>query len=40
MGLVQPGRVSGAGRDLLDRLDGRRYRRDGDHDDLGDGTDA
>ena len=25
----------GAGRDLVDRADGRRHRRDGDHDDLG-----
>ena len=40
LGSDQPGDVPGAGRHLLDRADGRRHRRDGDHDDLGDRADA
>ena len=40
VGSDQPGDVPGAGRHLLDRADGRRHRRHGDHDDLGDRADA
>ena len=40
LGSDQPGHVPRAGRDLVDRADGRRHRRDGDHVDLGDRADA
>ena len=40
VGSDQPGHVLRARRDLVDRADGRRYRRDGDHVDLGDRADA
>ena len=40
VGSDQPGDVLRAGRDLVDRADGRRHRRDGDHVDLGDRADA
>ena len=40
VGPDQPGDVLRAGRDLVDRADGRRHRRDGDHVDLGDRADA
>ena len=40
VGPGQPGHISRAGRDLLDRAHGRRHRRDGDHDDLGHRADA
>ncbi len=39
VGTDQPGDLPRARRHLLDRADGRRHRRDGDHDDLGDRTD-
>ena len=37
---ISQGDVLRAGRDLVDRADGRRHRRDGDHVDLGDRADA
>ena len=40
VGSDQPGDVPRADRDLVDRADGRRHRRDGDHVDLGDRADA
>ena len=40
VGPDQPGHVLRAGRHLVDRADGRRHRRDGDHVDLGHRTDA
>ena len=39
VGADLPGRAAVAGRDLVHRADGRRHRRDGDHDHLGDRTD-